>query len=68
MLVKLLKEFGTVPVKELVWSRRTVNLVRDPMEEYREPVKELEKSSNTLNEVRDPIDKGRGPLKELTPR
>jgi hypothetical protein len=40
-LVKLLNEFGTVPVKELELSQRTLNEVRDPMEEGRGPLKEL---------------------------
>jgi hypothetical protein len=32
---------GREPVKELIWSRRTVNEVRDPMDEGRGPLKEL---------------------------
>jgi hypothetical protein len=40
-LVKLLNEFGTVPVKELIWRRRPVNEVRDPREEGRLALKEL---------------------------
>jgi hypothetical protein len=40
-LVKLLNEFGTVPVKELKYREREFNLVRDPMDEGSEPLKEL---------------------------
>jgi hypothetical protein len=40
-LVKLLNEFGTVPVKELETQWREVNEVRDPMDKGKVSLKEL---------------------------